>query len=118
MKEEKQMSRGQARAERPTGRAKRAEARRVRELKKRLQDPSVSPEEKGRITEELYRDIPILYVEPEDYFPKELRQKYKLGEYAEPQRERTEEDFIESCGGIRADLLPQSLCREEKKEEN
>lgn len=25
----------------------------------------------------------IVYVEPEDYFPKEIRQKYKLGEYAE-----------------------------------
>jgi len=26
----------------------------------------------------------IVYTEPEDYFPKELRKKYKLGEYADP----------------------------------
>ena len=26
----------------------------------------------------------IAYTEPEDYFPKELRQKYKLGEYVDP----------------------------------
>ena len=25
----------------------------------------------------------IVYAEPADYFPKELRKKYKLGEYAE-----------------------------------
>lgn len=25
----------------------------------------------------------IMYVEPMDYFPKELREKYKLGEYSE-----------------------------------
>ena len=25
----------------------------------------------------------VLYIEPEDYIPKDLRKKYKLGEYAE-----------------------------------
>ena len=25
----------------------------------------------------------VVYVEPADYFPKELRKKYKLGEYAD-----------------------------------
>ena len=25
----------------------------------------------------------VVYVEPADYFPKELRKKYKLGEFAE-----------------------------------
>lgn len=33
----------------------------------------------------------IVYVEPADYFPKEIRKKYKLGEYAETnvEKERT-----------------------------
>ena len=29
----------------------------------------------------------IVYVEPADYFPKEIRKKYKLGEYAETNAE-------------------------------
>ena len=29
----------------------------------------------------------IVYVEPADYFPESLRKKYKLGEYAEPEKE-------------------------------
>lgn len=35
----------------------------------------------------------IRYSEPADYFPKELRQKYKLGEYAEkkPAQKKTTE---------------------------
>ena len=35
----------------------------------------------------------VVYVEPADYFPKELRKKYKLGEYAETQEDaiKTEE---------------------------
>ena len=32
----------------------------------------------------------IIYVEPMDYFPKELRKKYKLGEYAEDDEDETE----------------------------
>ena len=27
----------------------------------------------------------IVYTEPDDYFPKEIREKYKLGEFAEPE---------------------------------
>ena len=29
----------------------------------------------------------IVYVEPADYFPKEIRKKYKLGEFAETQED-------------------------------
>lgn len=29
------------------------------------------------------------YVEPADYFPKELRKKHKIGEYAAPQKKTT-----------------------------
>lgn len=29
----------------------------------------------------------IVYAEPADYFPKEIREKYKLGEFAEPKQE-------------------------------
>ena len=35
----------------------------------------------------------IVYSEPADYFPEEIRKKYKLGEYAE-------EDTLEDCAGI------------------
>lgn len=31
------------------------------------------------------KDVKIVYSEPADYFPKELRKKYKLGEFAEPE---------------------------------
>ena len=34
------------------------------------------------------KDTNVKYVEPAEYFPKEIREKYKLGEYAE---ETTEE---------------------------
>lgn len=30
----------------------------------------------------------IVYAEPADYFPKEIREKYKLGEFAEPEQEK------------------------------
>ena len=30
----------------------------------------------------------IVYTEPVDYFPKELRKKYKLGEYAETEEKK------------------------------
>ena len=36
------------------------------------------------------RKVKITYVEPADYFPKEIRKKYKLGEYAEEENESTE----------------------------
>ena len=32
--------------------------------------------------------IKIKYAEPAEYIPKELRQLYKLGEYAEPKQEQ------------------------------
>ncbi len=35
----------------------------------------------------------IVYSEPTDYFPEEIRKKQKLGEYSE-------EDTLEDCGGI------------------
>lgn len=34
----------------------------------------------------------IKYVEPLDYFPKEIRKKYKLGEYSEINVEEVKED--------------------------
>ena len=34
----------------------------------------------------------IVYAEPADYFAKELRKKYKLGEYAEPQEGTIKEE--------------------------
>ena len=33
-------------------------------------------------------EIKIKYAEPAEYIPKELRQLYKLGEYAEPKQEQ------------------------------
>jgi hypothetical protein len=42
----------------------------------------------------------IVYAEPADYFPKELRKKYKLGEYAEPQEDTMkaeEAEGVENC---------------------
>lgn len=38
----------------------------------------------------------IVYAEPTDYFPKELRKKYKLGEYAKPQEEAMKAEEAES----------------------
>jgi len=34
----------------------------------------------------------IVYVEPADYFPKEIRKKYKLGEFAETDAETETKD--------------------------
>ena len=36
------------------------------------------------------KKIKIVYAEPADYFPKEIREKYKLGEFAEPEQVDTE----------------------------
>ena len=51
------------------------------------------------------KKIKIVYAEPEDYFPKEIREKYKLGEFAEPEQEDTEakEEYLVNCGGIQPD---------------
>ena len=35
-------------------------------------------------------EIKIVYAEPADYFPKEIREKYKLGEFAESDNEKEE----------------------------
>lgn len=37
----------------------------------------------------------IVYVEPADYIPKDLRKKYKLGEYAEPQEGTMKPEEVE-----------------------
>lgn len=34
------------------------------------------------------KTIKVVYVEPADYIPKDLRQKYKLGEFAERKEEK------------------------------
>lgn len=36
----------------------------------------------------------IVYSEPTDYFPEEIRKNHKLGEYSE-------EETLEDCGGIK-----------------
>ena len=33
----------------------------------------------------------VVYIEPEDYFPKELRKKYKLGEYNTDEEDERED---------------------------
>lgn len=33
------------------------------------------------------KKIKVVYVEPADYIPEELRRKYKLGEFAEPKED-------------------------------
>ena len=35
----------------------------------------------------------IVYIEPADYFTKEIRKKYKLGEYADGDRKLTRDDI-------------------------
>lgn len=39
----------------------------------------------------------IKYSEPAEYFPKEVREKYRLGEYAEKDTKKFDED----CGGLK-----------------
>lgn len=38
----------------------------------------------------------IVYVEPIDFFPKELREKYKLGEFAEDEEKDQKQDDVEN----------------------
>ena len=51
--------------------------------------------------------VKTAYIEPEDYFSRKLRKKYKLGEYAtekkkeKQKKKRRKEKQIVSCGGIR-----------------
>ena len=40
--------------------------------------------------------IKVAYVEPDDYFPKALRKKYKLGEYAEDTEKKNETETEDS----------------------
>lgn len=42
----------------------------------------------------------IVYAEPADYFPKELRKKYKIGEYAEPQEDTTKAEEAEDVENL------------------
>ena len=42
----------------------------------------------------------IVYAEPTDYFPKELRKKYKLGEYAEPQEDTMQAEEVEGVENL------------------
>lgn len=44
------------------------------------------------------KKIKVVYVEPADYIPEDLRRKYKLGEFAEPKHEAEKMD--EDCCGI------------------
>ena len=37
-----------------------------------------------------------MYVEPEDYFPKEIREKYKLGEYNTDEEEDKQAEKLSS----------------------
>ena len=43
-------------------------------------------------------EIKVIDIEV-DYIPKETRKKFKLGEYAETEKE-PEEEYLENCGGI------------------
>ena len=43
----------------------------------------------------------IVYAEPADYFPKELRKKYKLGEYADKNVKINEAAIVDSA--VKAD---------------
>lgn len=104
--------------------------RRKKEILQRLQDPAVPKEEKDRLMEELYqgidmkagnelrREIEVVYAEPIDYFPKEIREKYGLGEFAE--RGDIQKIKAVMIGHAVGDALglPVEFCsREELKEE-
>ena len=38
--------------------------------------------------------VKTAYIEPEDYFPRKLRKKYKLGEYATEKKKRKTNRFL------------------------
>ena len=48
------------------------------------------------------QDIKIVYAEPADYFPEEIRKKYKLGEFAEEKTVLGRNVYI---GKIKNDIL-------------
>ena len=60
-------------------------------------------------------DIKAIDIEV-DYIPKEIRKKYKIGEYAESE-EKKKEEYITDCGGIQPLPLQPPIFDEDKKEE-
>ncbi len=50
-----------------------------------------------------------------DYIPKDTRKKFKLGEYAETEKEH--EEYSEDCGGIQPLPLQPPIFGEVKQEE-
>ena len=50
-----------------------------------------------------------------NYIPKETRKKFKLGEYAET--EKDPEEYLEDCGGMQPLILRLPIFDEDKKEE-
>ena len=60
------------------------------------------------------KKINVVYAEPANYIPEELRRKYKLGEFAEPKHGAEEMD--EDCGGIKPidPIKPQTKADEAK----
>lgn len=50
-------------------------------MEKELKQKAQPVEKKGKT-------IKVVYVEPADYIPKDLRQKYKLGEFAERKEDK------------------------------
>lgn len=48
----------------------------------------------------------VVYIEPEDYFPEEIRKDCKLGEYCETEYEQAEDiplEAAEACGRVTED---------------
>ena len=50
-------------------------------MKKELEQKDNESKKKGKT-------IKAVYIEPLDYFPIEIRRKYKLGEFAEPKEDK------------------------------
>lgn len=47
-----------------------------------------------------------VYIEPVNYFSKETRKEFKLGEYAESDEKNKKEEYVVDCGGIQPEPLP------------
>ena len=58
-----------------------------KELKWEIYDDMLKRKEKSEAKKKA-KTIKVVYVEPADYIPKDLRQKYKLGEFAERKEEK------------------------------
>ena len=50
-------------------------------MEKEVKRKDKSPEKKEKT-------IKVVYAEPKEYFPEEIRRKYKLGEFAEPKEDK------------------------------